>query len=150
MSADKTPEEYEKTVKMLQDTWFAKPFTSSTYTDISALFSVHTIPTLVLVSYAVDCIFLNGDVAAVQVCATMMDKRWHRGIGFALGSTVHQLCRKLVSDFPLFSQIDVVNAEIVTYNAHHELERDPEGLFFPGPPESHILHLHITPAPALH
>lgn len=91
---------------------------------------------------------MNGDGAAVQVCTTMMDEGWHRGIGLDLRySTLYQLRRKLVSDFSAFSQIDVVNAEIVTYNAHHELDRDPEGLFFPGRPECHILHLHITPAP---
>jgi hypothetical protein len=49
VSADKSAEEYQKTVSMIQDTWYAKPYSSSTYTDIAALFHVYSIPTLVVV-----------------------------------------------------------------------------------------------------
>ena len=36
---------------MLQDTWYARPYTSSLYTDVSGLFNVHSIPTLVVVRW---------------------------------------------------------------------------------------------------
>lgn len=119
-------------MKMLQDTWYAKPFKSSSVTDISALFSVHTIPTLVVVS------FLLQNLAMVPLRSATP-----RSDGLDCGAkAVSLLARKnsecvapFVTNYPppyqlsrCVSQVDVVNGEIVTYNGHHELERDPEGL----------------------
>lgn len=75
VSADKTAQEHSATLALMQDTWYAKPYTASSYTDVTALFNVHTIPTLVV--------------------------------------------------------IDCVNSEIITYNGHHEIAKDPYGSEFP-------------------
>ena len=51
VSADKTEEEFRKTLALMQDSWFAKPFSSSAHTDVEGLFGVHSIPTLVVVMF---------------------------------------------------------------------------------------------------
>jgi alkanesulfonate monooxygenase SsuD/methylene tetrahydromethanopterin reductase-like flavin-dependent oxidoreductase (luciferase family) len=49
VSADKTEEEFRDTLAMMQESWYAKPYSSSAYTDVSGLFGVHSVPTLVVV-----------------------------------------------------------------------------------------------------
>lgn len=48
----------------------------------------------------------------------------HAGVCLETGFLVDVKIRRII---PPKRQVDMMNVEIVTYNGHHEIERDPEG-----------------------